>query len=389
MLFLHFRKNLNLFSAGNKSIGAIFICIKAFQTFWSPQTNKKQTKYYFSIMSFRKRKRIIEEESNDENEEIDEDDAPDVEPDQEPLCDPDQNREFKILTEEIPESFRNQILGGFRNLPQSRPLQQNSFSNPLQLWLDTYGDIFFHFVLDATNIKAEKLKSNETLFSRYFPLSINDIYEFFGHLLVMSVEKHPENIDVRKFFQRWNSCPKFLELEDYEVMPRSKFEFIFSNLDIGPDVYVPKADAPRYRVVDLGKKFNPILEHFNEISPLIKTPDRNFPLTIDEQLRGSYSKSSKIKNFMKGKPCKFGDKFFLLVDSDRFCLQMQLQMPSQFKNWDGLEGLLDLIFPQRFRNLGFTIVGDNYFFTLRQILKLLNENTSLSVQCEKIESNVF
>ena len=83
-------------------------------------------------MSFRKRKRIIEEESDDENEENDEDDASDVEPDPEPLCDPDQNREFKILTEEIPESFRNQILGGIRNLPQSKILQQKSFENPLQ-----------------------------------------------------------------------------------------------------------------------------------------------------------------------------------------------------------------------------------------------------------------
>ena len=27
MLFLHFRKNLSLFSVGEKSIGAIFICI--------------------------------------------------------------------------------------------------------------------------------------------------------------------------------------------------------------------------------------------------------------------------------------------------------------------------------------------------------------------------
>ena len=113
-------------------------------------------------MTFRKRKRIIKEESDDENGEDDVDDAPDVEADPEPLFDPDQNREFKILTEEIPKSFRNQILGGIRNLPLSKILQQKSFENPLQLWLDTDGDIFFHFVL-AQQI-SKLTNSNQTIY---------------------------------------------------------------------------------------------------------------------------------------------------------------------------------------------------------------------------------
>lgn len=109
-------------------------------------------------------------------------------------------------------------------------------------------------------------------------------------------------------------------------MARSKFEFIHYNLDIGPDIKVPKDGQLQFEILDLAKKFRPVLDHFNEISPTLQTSDKNFPLCIDEQLRGSYSKSNSLKNFMPQKPCKFGDKFFLLTDSDRFCLQILLQM---------------------------------------------------------------
>ena len=281
-------------------------------------------------MSFRKRKRIIEEESDQE--EIDEnpfEDAPDVPELPEPHFSWENLREkmeFNLRKTEIPESNRNQILGGSRPLPPSISLGAKSFENPFQLWLDTYGNRFFQEVLEATNAKALKLKSNMTSFNIYFPLSLQDIYEYFGHLLVLGIEKHPENIDLRKFFSRWSNCPEFLELENFETMPRTKFEFIHSNLDIGPDIKVRKNGQPQYEILDLGRKFGGIIDHFNHVSPQLKTSDRNFPLVIDEQLRGSYSVSNSLKQFMKNKPCKFGDKFFLLTDSDRFCLQMLLQM---------------------------------------------------------------
>ena len=287
-------------------------------------------------MSFRKRKRIIEVESDEDDENDDDafDDAPDIEQILEPegssrFCP--ENNLFKPVNTEYAGTNRNQILGGIRPLPPHKNLDVKSFENPFQLWLDTYGDTFFRMVLEATNAKAEKLKSNKQFFDTYFPLTLEDIYEYFGHLIILGVEKHRQNIDLRKFFSRWQKCPEFLELENFETMARSKFEFIHCNLDIGPDIKVPKDGQPQFEILDLAKKFRPVLDHFNEISPTLKTSDRNFPLCIDEQLRGSYSKSNSLKNFMPQKPCKFGDNFFLLTDSDRFCLQILLQMENNLK----------------------------------------------------------
>ena len=333
-------------------------------------------------MSFRKRKRIIEEETENEDENIenDFDDAPDISEIFEPEISWEnfrENMKFELPKSEIPADQRNKILGGIRPLPSSKNIDAQSFENPFKLWMDTYGDFFFPEVLEATNKKAEKLKSNQVSFKRYFPLCLSDIFEYFAHLLVLGVEKHPDNCDLRKFMSRWGKCPEFLELDGFECMARAKFEFIHTNLDIGSDIKVKKDGQPQFEILDLAKKFGPIISHFNSVSPELKTPDRNFPLVLDEQLRGSYSKSNSLKQFMKGKPCKFGDKFFLLTDSDRFCHQMLLQMPAQFKSFDGLDDLVSKIIPSKFQNLGFTVVGDNYFFTLNQIVKLLNQNTAV------------
>ena len=51
-------------------------------------------------------------------------------------------------------------------------------------------------------------------------------------------------------------------------------------------------------------------------------------------------------------------------------------MPKQFKTYDGLDNLIDTIFPERFQKLGYTLCGDNFFFTLPQIIKLVHKNTA-------------
>ena len=105
-----------------------------------------------------------------------------------------------MIEKEYAENARNKILGGSRVLPVSQHLGAQSFRSTFQLWKDTYGLKFFELVLKARNIKADKLQSNSVNFKTHYTLTLDDILEYFAHLLVISVEKHRQNIDLRKQF---------------------------------------------------------------------------------------------------------------------------------------------------------------------------------------------
>ena len=147
-------------------------------------------------MSFRKRKRIIEEESEneDENVENDFDDAPDIPEISEPEISWEnfrENMKFQMRKSEIPANQRNTILGGIRPLPSSKNIDAQSFENPFKLWMDTYGDFFFREVLEATNKKAEKLKSNQVSFKLvhfFFDIFIQNIFSIWRKKFL---EQHP------------------------------------------------------------------------------------------------------------------------------------------------------------------------------------------------------
>ena len=124
-------------------------------------------------------------------------------------------------------------------------------------------------------------------------------------------------------------------------------------------------------------KFSPIFDFFNEILPQLKTPDRDFPIVFDESLRGSYSKSNPLRQYMPNKPRKFGDLLYQTNDSDGFCLQAHLLKPEQFRKHKGLSDLVEKMLPSRFRNLGYTICADNLFITVPQILIFQKENTAV------------
>ena len=284
---------------------------------------------------------------------------------------------FRDVHHEHPENERCEKLGGGKPLPRAEsPLTDDAYSDEISLFLAIYGTYVFENIRQATNAKALKLKSEDILFRRYYPLSLADILEFFGILTIMSCEKNRENDDVRNFLRKWRNNPEFLDLQNYDLMPTSKFEFINFCLDIGEDKKVPKESNGR-PILDLQHKFGPILNFFNEISEKVKMPDRNDALALDESLRGSYSKSNQLKMYMLLKPRKFGDKFFLLVDRQHFCYRIILQYPKQFSSFNGLNDLVQKIIPDRFKFLGFTLVCDNYFMTVSSLLKLQSQDTAV------------
>ena len=106
-------------------------------------------------------------------------------------------------------------------------------------------------------------------------------------------------------------------------------------------------------------KFSPIFDFFNEILPQLKTPDRDFPIVFDESLRGSYSKSNPLRQYMPNKPRKFGDLLYQTNDSDGFGLQAHLLKPEQFRKHKGLSDLVEKMLPSRFRNLRYSSTNTN------------------------------
>ena len=88
-------------------------------------------------------------------------------------------------------------------------------------------------------------------------------------------------------------------------MPPAKFEFLYSNLDIGQTEKVVSDNDPQKQVLDLKKKLSPIISHFNERNLELKSPDFSKPLSIDESLRGSYSRGLQMKQYMPLKPEKY------------------------------------------------------------------------------------
>ena len=137
-------------------------------------------------------------------------------------------------------------------------------------------------------------------------------------------------------------------------------------------------NRPEYDVLDLTKKFSPILQFFNRRNIEINKPDFSIPMSIDESLRSSKSKSCAIKYYMPAKPAKSGEKSFLLVDSELFCYKIIYQFPCQFSETDGsLLDLMQKIIPIEFQNCGLKVICDNYFVSMDVLLDYQKKNIAL------------
>ena len=267
----------------------------------------------------------------------------------------------------------SKLRGATNKLPRAEPIPENAFSNERALMDHIYGLKFYFEVYLGTNEKAKKLVPN----SPFLPISVIDIIAFFGHLLILWAFK-PDSMEIAEFWIMCRNNPETFGLQDFVIFSRDKFNFINQHLDIGKTVKVPNAKNPNFLVIDLNKKLNPIIEHFNKKSLAVKTPALSKPLAVDESLRASHSRSCLLRQYMPAKPAKFGEKTFLLVDSDLFCLKLIFQFPKQFATYDGtVDSLMDNIVPEKLKNCGYTIIADNFFCTLRQVLKMQKESTAI------------
>ena len=288
----------------------------------------------------------------------------------------------------------SRLRGAHNDLPRSKSIPEEKYSNPRDLMECIYGETLYDEITAGTNEKAEKFEKIRKIeeakelekqgkivdpesipYSPFFPITKSDIIEFLGHLLLIWAFK-PSSMEIVDFFVLIRAYPEAFGLKDFVIFPQKKFNFINKNLDIGVTVKV--ANPEGYSVIDLNKKLNPIIDHFNKKNIEVKIPDLSKPLAVDESLRGSYSKSCTVKQYMKGKPAKFGEKTYLLVDSDLFCVKLIYHFPKQFQTYNGtVDDLMDNIIPSELKNMGYTIITDNYFMTLNQLLKMQKENTAV------------
>ena len=298
-----------------------------------------------SAKQFRRENLILFSDSENESDDSENEDF-EVEEDQESEDIDLANLEFEEVKTENPQIGRPSRLRGGQN-PRPKIIPEEAFASEEKLLNYVYGETIFEEICLGTNEKAEKLEPE----SSFLSISLDDIIQFFGHLILLWAFK-PELMEIFDFWILFRACPQAFGFENYVIFCRERFNFINKHLDIGKTEYVPNNNAPGYHIIDLNAKLNPIINHFNKRSLAVKTPSLDKPLAVDESLRASHSRSCLVRQYIPSKPAKFGEKHYLLVDSDLYCLKFIFQFPKQFATFNGIDDLMDKIIPNELKHKG-------------------------------------
>ena len=284
------------------------------------------------------------------------------------------NLEFKELETELSATGRpSKIRGAHNTMPRAKPIPESAFSSPTSLMNEVYGDKIWEEIAIGTKERAEKLEPESE-----FIVNATKMRILFGHLILIWAFK-AASMEISEFFVLLRKNQETFDLQDFELLSYEEFNFLHKKLDIGTTKKVPNlANPERPDVLDLNEKLDPVISHFNNCNEKVMVPALDKPLAVDESLRASHSRSCQLRNFMPNKPAKFGEKTFLLVTADLVCMKLIFQFPKQFQTYNGtVDDLMDRIIPDKLKNQGYTIITDNYFCTLKQVLKMQKENTAV------------
>ena len=139
------------------------------------------------------------EEEYEENEVEAEEEIPTVE-----------NLNFELLLEEHKIVGRpSKLRGGRKSLPRAKTIPEEKFSNGTTLFEFVYGDKIFEEILIGTRECAAKLSPGGP------PIELEDIKNFFGHLLIFSIFK-AENDEIRDFLPRLRKDPSYSSCRQFK-----------------------------------------------------------------------------------------------------------------------------------------------------------------------------
>ena len=158
-----------------------------------------------------------------------------------------------------------------------------------------------------TNERAEKFFASRPQTDRkvnslrWRPVTVDDMYTFFGLLLSMGITKLP------RLFMYWSKGPMFSGPAIFcaEVMSWGRFMSILKFLRFSPVQHVRKGE-PKTRI-------EPFLDLLRAKCQLVMRSDKH--ITVDEALI-LYKGRLRFRQFMKSKRARFGVKVFVLCPSE-------------------------------------------------------------------------
>ena len=167
-----------------------------------------------------------------------------------------------------------------------------------------------HICSESQKYAAQKGESQ-------YKVSIEELYKYFGILLFSGYVKMP----FRQMY--WETKPDANCFLVSKSMSRNKFEKIHQYLHFNDNMNID----PKDKVF----KVRPILDHFNKTFGAFFMPLCN-TYSLDEAMEPYYGHHS-MKQFIRGKPIRYGFKFWCLTSPEGYMVKFHPYTPVT-KHWE-------------------------------------------------------
>lgn len=186
-------------------------------------------------------------------------------------------------------------------LPNITHKIKNDELAPIELFKFFFSEEFVQFICDET-IKYAAFKGDHTFF-----VSTGEMYVYFGILILSGYNKLPSR---RMYWERKSDTYNHLVSNS---ISRDRFELIHRYLHFNDN---NKID-PNNKLY----KIQPLIDRINEISQALAIPlGENF--SLDEAMEPYYG-HHHMKQFIRGKPIRYGFKFWCLSTSEGYLLKFE------------------------------------------------------------------
>lgn len=172
-------------------------------------------------------------------------------------------------------------------------------ASPADLFKDIFDQEIINFICEQTILYARQNKDEK------FDVTSDEMLKFLAILLVSGYNPLPN----RRMF--WESQPDTFNVLVANAMSRNKFEKILRYLHFNDNSDINRSDKLF--------KLRPLIDHCNKKFVEYARPFTN-SYSVDEAMEPYYGRCS-MKQFIRGKPIRFGYKFWCLTTSSGYLIK--------------------------------------------------------------------